>query len=94
LARLAGAFYLPAFVLGPFSLVFVRATLITPGDPAATADRIAADGWLLRAGSLAELYLALAMLGWAATSQPLLLLPAVPAELALCLWLLVKGVRS
>jgi hypothetical protein len=35
----------------------------------------------------------LLMLGWAAPSQPLLLLPAFPAELSLCLWLLVRGVR-
>jgi len=35
----------------------------------------------------------LLMLGWAAPSQPLLLLPTFPAEVSLCLWLLVKGVR-
>jgi hypothetical protein len=59
LARVAGALFLPVLVLGPFSLLFVRARLVVPGDAAATADRIAADGWLLRVGSVIELYLAL-----------------------------------
>jgi len=206
LARIAGALYLPMFVLGPFGLLYVRATLVVPGDAAATADRIATHDGLLRAGSVIELYLALSdvvlaalfyllarpvsrplalvsalfrltwaavgamavltnivallivragqppaaallamdlhkyvfavgfvafgahlvifgyliwvsnllhravgiallvagvgyvansllTLGWGPPSQPLLLLPAFPAELALCLWLLVKGVR-
>jgi Domain of unknown function (DUF4386) len=216
LARVAGALYLPVFALGPFSLLYVRAKLIVPDDAAATADRIAADGWLLRVGSVIELYLALTdvalaaafyvlfrpagrtlalvasslrltwavvaatalltniaallvlsdaayltafdadqratlallsldlhdyahaagfvafgahlsvlglliwrsnllprivgillvvagagyvansllILGWSMSAQPLLLLPAVPAELSLCLWLLVKGVKA
>jgi Domain of unknown function (DUF4386) len=58
-ARLAGALYVPAFVLGPFSLLFVRDRLIAPGDAAGTANRIAGHEWLLRAGSAGELCLAL-----------------------------------
>jgi hypothetical protein len=34
-ARVAGALYIPAFLLGLFSLLYVRATLIAPGDAAA-----------------------------------------------------------
>lgn len=201
LARVAGALYLPLFVLGPFSLLYVRATVVVPGDAAATADRVAAHTGLLRAGSVVELYMfltdialaalfyvllrpvnmplallaaylrltyaivaavtvlttiaalhdrgdallyldlhrygmaiafvafgahvvvlgylfwtsnllprpvgvllmvagagyvvnSLLMLGWALPPQLLLLLPAAPAELGLCLWLLVKGVRE
>lgn len=72
LARVAGALYLPAFVLGPFSLIFVRATLIVSGDAAATADRLAAHGGLLRAGSVIELYLALTDVALAAAFYVLL----------------------
>jgi hypothetical protein len=36
----------------------------------------------------------LLILGWAMPSQFVLLLPAFPAELSLCLWLLVKGLPS
>jgi hypothetical protein len=50
---------LPAFVLGPFSLLYVRDTVVVRDDAAATADRIADHGGLLRAGTVAELYLAL-----------------------------------
>jgi hypothetical protein len=70
--EVAGALYLPAFVLGPFGLLFVRATLIVSGDAAATADRLAAHGGLLRAGSVIELYLALMDVAWAAAFSVLL----------------------
>ena len=58
-ARIAGALYLPLFVLGPFALLYVRETLVVPGDAAATADRITAHGALFRAGSVAELIIPL-----------------------------------
>lgn len=72
LARIAGALYLPVFVLGPFALLFVRGKLIVPGDAAATADRIADQGWLLRTGSVVELYLALTDIALAALFYVLL----------------------
>jgi hypothetical protein len=85
LARIAGAFYLPVFLLGPFSLLYVRDTVLVPGDAAATADQIAAHGGLLRAGSVVELYLALTDVVLAAAfyvlfrsvSQPLALVMAL-----------------
>jgi hypothetical protein len=84
LARVAGVLYLPMFVLGPFSLFYVRATLMVPGDAAATADRIAAHDGLLRASSVIELYLALSDVALAAlfyllarpVSRPLALVSA------------------
>jgi len=59
LARLAGALYLPVFVLGAFALAVVPAMIVVPDDAAATAERLADRGWLLRVGSVTELYLAL-----------------------------------
>jgi Domain of unknown function (DUF4386) len=58
-ARVAGALYLPLFLLGPFALLYTRAAMVVPGDAAATADRIAAHGGLFRAGSVAELIIPL-----------------------------------
>jgi hypothetical protein len=58
-ARVAGALYLPLFLLGPFALLYTRATVIVPGDAAATADRIAAHDGLFRAASVAELIIPL-----------------------------------
>jgi hypothetical protein len=72
LARVAGVLYLPVFVLGPFSLLFVRSRLITSGDAAATADQLTAHGWLLRAGTVTELYLALTDVALAAAFYVLL----------------------
>jgi hypothetical protein len=47
-ARIAGLLYLIIIAFGIWSEVFVRATLIVPGDAAATADAIAAsDGMLM-----------------------------------------------
>ena len=59
LSRIAGLLYLPPFVLGPFSLLYVRGELLVPDDAAATASRVAEHSGLLRAGSLGEVYLAL-----------------------------------
>ena len=59
LARVAGALYLPVFLLGPFALVIVRSAIVVPDDAAATAARLADHDWLLRAGSVTEVYLAL-----------------------------------
>jgi hypothetical protein len=59
LARVAGALYLPVFVLGAFALVVVPAVIVVPDDAAATAGRLADHGWVLRLGSVTEVYLAL-----------------------------------
>lgn len=58
-SRVAGAFYLPVFLLGPFALLYVRGVVLVPGDATATAGRLAEHGGLLRAGSIVEVYLAL-----------------------------------
>lgn len=76
LARVAGALYLPLFVLGPFSLVYVRDTV--------TADRLGTHEGLLRAGSVIELYMYLTDIALAAlfylllrpVNQPLALVAA------------------
>lgn len=57
--RVAGVLYVPLFLLGPFALLYVRNTVVVPGDAAATAERIAVHGGLFRIGSVAELIIPL-----------------------------------
>jgi hypothetical protein len=54
-ARIAGAVYLSMALTAPFSLIYVPRTLIVPGNPAATADRVLASEALFRAGIVASL---------------------------------------
>lgn len=49
LARLAGVLYI-AGALGPVLAIFIRSSIIEPGNAAATADSIRASEALLRAG--------------------------------------------
>ena len=53
-ARLAGLLLLIVEVLGPFSLLYVPATLFVPGDAAATADKIRASEGLFRLGIFSD----------------------------------------
>ncbi|HEY0855571.1 MAG TPA: DUF4386 domain-containing protein [Albitalea sp.] len=54
-ARLAGALYLVIIALGLFGEVFVRGTLVVPGDAAATASGILGSPLLWRAGIAGDL---------------------------------------
>ncbi len=54
-ARIAGALYLVVIVGGTFAEIFVRARLVVPGDPAATAHNIHAHELLYRLGFVVEL---------------------------------------
>jgi hypothetical protein len=54
-ARVAGLLYLAIFLLAPFAEFAVRATLIVPGDPGATADNIAASESTFRAAFASDL---------------------------------------
>ncbi|MEO3811753.1 DUF4386 domain-containing protein [Sphaerisporangium sp. B11E5] len=54
-ARAAGVLYLVIIVLGLFTEVAVRAGLVVPGDPGATAAALLASPWLVRAGFAANL---------------------------------------
>ena len=54
-ARMAGLLYLAIILLGLFGEVFVRGSLVVDGDPAATADHIAASQFLWRAGIAGDL---------------------------------------
>jgi hypothetical protein len=54
-ARLTGLLYLVVIVTAGFSQGVVRASLITPGDAAATAANIRASEMLFRAGFVADL---------------------------------------
>lgn len=54
IARTAGVFYLIIIFFGLFGEVFVRASLISPGDAAATANNIMAAEGLFRFGFLAD----------------------------------------
>jgi hypothetical protein len=53
-ARLAGALYLVIIVFGIFGEMFVRSSLIVPGDITATADNIMASEGLFRVGFLSD----------------------------------------
>jgi len=54
-ARLAGVLYLAIILLGLFGEVFVRGTLVAPGDAAATAHNISSSPLLWRAGIAGDL---------------------------------------
>jgi hypothetical protein len=55
LARVAGLLYLLIFVTAGFGEGVVRATLVVPGDPAATAANVVASAGLFRLGVVADL---------------------------------------
>ncbi|MEO7867571.1 MAG: DUF4386 domain-containing protein, partial [Candidatus Eisenbacteria bacterium] len=55
-ARIAGALYLLMGVTAPIGLLVVPGRLIESGNATATADRIRASEWLLRAGIASELF--------------------------------------
>lgn len=54
LARAAGVLYLIIIVLGLFSEIFVRSSVVSPGDAAATAANVLAAEGLFRGGFLAD----------------------------------------
>jgi hypothetical protein len=54
-ARIAGFLYLMVIVFGVFSMMYVRPSLIVPGDPATTASKMMASEALFRIGVLSEL---------------------------------------
>ncbi|MCA1247341.1 DUF4386 domain-containing protein [Massilia sp. MS-15] len=56
-ARSAGLLYLFIIVLGLFGEAYVRASLVVPGDPAATAQGILAGAFLWRLGIAGQLVL-------------------------------------
>jgi Domain of unknown function (DUF4386) len=53
-ARIAGILTLLIVVLAPFSMIYVPATLVLPGDAAATASNIAASEGLFRLGMASD----------------------------------------
>jgi Domain of unknown function (DUF4386) len=55
LARIAGCLYLVVAVGGMFAELFVRSSIVEPGNAAATADNIRASSTLFRAGFIADL---------------------------------------
>jgi hypothetical protein len=54
IARLGGLFYVGIIVTAPFAQLFVRSSLIEPGDTAATARNILASEQLYRAAAAAD----------------------------------------
>lgn len=54
-ARIAGVFYLIIIVSGIYAQFFVRATLLVPGDAAATASNVIASEGLFRLGITADM---------------------------------------
>lgn len=55
ISKVAGVLYLLVIVLGAFAELFVRSTLIVPGDAAATAVHITASESLFRIGFMSDL---------------------------------------
>lgn len=55
-ARFAGLLYLIVAIFGGFAHLFVRATVYLPGDPAGTAQSVAANAGLVRVGVVADLF--------------------------------------
>lgn len=53
-ARLAGLLYLVPMLCGPFSMMYVPATIVVPGDATATAANLVASEGLLRLGMLSD----------------------------------------
>jgi hypothetical protein len=53
-ARVAGFLLLFVAIIAPFSQLYVPSTLIVPADATATADNIAASGWLLHLGIVSD----------------------------------------
>ncbi len=58
-ARIGGVLYLVIIAVGASSELFIRSTLVVPGNPTATAERILASEQLWRFGIAAELFLLL-----------------------------------
>jgi len=54
LARIGGALYLAIILIGIFGEMFVRGSLVVPGDAAATVERIQASETLWRVGAAGE----------------------------------------
>ena len=54
-ARIAGIIYLAIILLGMFGELYVRGTLVVPGDAAATSAAISASPLLWRAGIASDL---------------------------------------
>jgi Domain of unknown function (DUF4386) len=55
LARMAGSLYLIVAVCGGLAELYVRSSIVVPGDAAATADRIRESATLFRAGFMIDL---------------------------------------
>jgi hypothetical protein len=53
-ARVAGFLLLFVAIIAPFSQLYVPSTLIVPGDATATANNIAASGWLFHLGIVSD----------------------------------------
>ena len=53
-ARLAGVLYLVLFVCGPYSMLYIPASIVVPDDAAATANNLMAAGWRFKLGILGD----------------------------------------
>ena len=53
-ARIVGILYVVIFILGPFAFFMGRTSIVVPGDPSATADKLMASGQMFRLGMVAE----------------------------------------
>lgn len=53
-ARLAGILYLVLFLCGPYSMLYIPAFIVVPGDATATANNLMASGWQFKLGMLGD----------------------------------------
>lgn len=91
LARTAGVLYLAIFVIYPLSTA-VRASLVVPGDAAATAENIRADELLFRLGMAGEASIVLIEIALAAVLYVLLRPVSRAGSLAAALARVSEGV--
>src|SRR5437763_91223 len=97
--RVAGLWYLLLIAIGPLFLIYIPAKLFVHGNAAATVKNIAAHERLFRFGILAELVggfiLPLADILAPQYQDKLFVIfqPAFLGEIALTLWLVIKGAK-
>jgi hypothetical protein len=91
LARITGVLYLIIAIFGMFAGT-VSTNLMVAGDPAASAGNVMASLALVRASLAAWVIVLFADIAMTITLF-VLLTPAAAGELALTLWLIVRGVR-
>jgi len=97
--RVAGFWYLLLCVVGPLRLMYIPTKLFVHGDAAATVNNIAAHEWLFHFGIVGDSFSVVVLIFPVLASyrlfkdvdQYLAMLVLIVGEIALMLWLVIKG---